>query len=516
MRYIQPLLLTLLGSGGWSSRILFYHDAGTKSHLYTYFPLVEELLSRGHLVTGAYYASANIKHENYTEILLPDIHGSFAKTMSALYMQEGGRNSLGMVSPGLLWQWIKLWPLYGDAIIENFKKPEIRNQKADIMISTSFSSYVLANLLDCKVVFISPMGPWNIQTTRIGNNFFPSQTPTVGGVLNEPARFKQRLSNLIVSRGLDWAVTWFLNSISYPRFRAELGYSGPDYDESVRERVQVILSNSHAITHEPQALLENVVHVGGLHIRPSKPLPPDLQKYLDSSPEGVILVSFGSSISPSSMTEEKRKEFINAFKGLKNRIIWKWDSAASDDLPDNVMIRDWLPQQDLLAHSNLKVFVSHGGLLSVMESIYHETLLVGIPLANDQKPNLLRIQEKNIGIMLDWDTLSAEVLVSAINKALTDKSMTESIKAQGRLFRDTPERPVEKAAWWVEFVLRNNGTDFLKPKSMHLLFYQAWNLDILAAGLLALSVSLFVCYKIMRLCCSCCYRCFRPSKQKSE
>ena len=45
------------------------------------------LYSRGHLVTGAYYASANIKHENYTEILLPDIHGSFAKTMSALYMQ---------------------------------------------------------------------------------------------------------------------------------------------------------------------------------------------------------------------------------------------------------------------------------------------------------------------------------------------------------------------------------------------------------------------------------------------
>lgn len=58
------------------------------------------LYSRGHLVTGAYYASANIKHENYTEILLPDIHGSFAKNLSAVYMEEGSKSSLGMLSPG--------------------------------------------------------------------------------------------------------------------------------------------------------------------------------------------------------------------------------------------------------------------------------------------------------------------------------------------------------------------------------------------------------------------------------
>lgn len=32
----------------------------------------------------------------------------------------------------------------------------------------------------------------------------------------------------------------------------------------------------------------------------------------------------------------------------------------------------------------VKVFVTHGGLLSVMEAIYFETVLVGIPLMNDQ------------------------------------------------------------------------------------------------------------------------------------
>jgi glucuronosyltransferase len=56
-----------------------------------------------------------------------------------------------------------------------------------------------------------------------------------------------------------------------------------------------------------------------------------------------------------------------------------------------------LPQQDLLAHPNLKVFVTHGGLLSLQEALYHQTPLVGIPLGNDQKPNMLRAEKKGYG-----------------------------------------------------------------------------------------------------------------------
>ena len=37
--------------------------------------------------------------------------------------------------------------------------------------------------------------------------------------------------------------------------------------------------------------------------------------------------------------------------------------------------------------------MTHGGLLSVMEAIYHETIVVGIPLANDQVRIILKILE---------------------------------------------------------------------------------------------------------------------------
>ena len=120
-----------------------------------------------------------------------------------------------------------------------------------------------------------------------------------------------------------------------------------------------------------------------------QPLPRDLRDFVDASKKGVALVSFGSAIKPSMMSEEKMFVFLEAFRKMELSVIWKWDSEVPN-LPKNVMISSWVPQQDLLAHPNLKVFVTHGGMGSIMESIYHKAAIVGIPLAMDQKTNLLR------------------------------------------------------------------------------------------------------------------------------
>ena len=176
-------------------------------------------------------------------------------------------------------------------------------------------------------------------------------------------------------------------------------------------------------------------------------------------------------------------------------------------------ISKWLPQQDLLAHPNLKVFVTHGGLLSVQEAIYHGTILVGTPLANDQKPNLMHVERNNVGLMLDWENLSVEVLVEAVQRALTDDTMAASMKTLSTRFKDTKEHPVKKAAWWVEYVIRNNGAEFLKPRSINQSFYQAWNLDIAVVAIMCIIFIFYINYKILKLCCSfCCSK----RKLKSE
>ena len=65
------------------------------------------------------------------------------------------------------------------------------------------------------------------------------------------------------------------------------------------------------------------------------------------------------------MGEERLAVFLETFAQLKHTVIWKWDGEEMAGLPSNVILQTWVPQQDLLAHPNLKVFVTHGGLLSL-------------------------------------------------------------------------------------------------------------------------------------------------------
>ena len=135
----------------------------------------------------------------------------------------------------------------------------------------------------------------------------------------------------------------------------------------------------------------------------------------------------------------------------------------------------------------LKVFVTHGGLLSLQESLYHSTPLVGIPLGNDQKPNLMRAERKGYAVMLDWASLNTADLLAAIKKAATDPEVRKSMERAHSLFLDQPETPLSRAVWWTEFTIRNRGAQFLRPSSLSLAWHQYHLIDVIA---LLLSLSL--------------------------
>lgn len=120
------------------------------------------------------------------------------------------------------------------------------------------------------------------------------------------------------------------------------------------------------------------------------------------------------------MPESYRKLFLSAFSKLKQRVIWKWETEQMDDLPSNVKLSKWLPQQDVLGHKNIKVFLTHGGFGSTMEALYHGVPLVGIPMLGDQPSNMRKAEKKGFAISLDFNTLTEEILLNAINKAIND------------------------------------------------------------------------------------------------
>ncbi len=81
------------------------------------------------------------------------------------------------------------------------------------------------------------------------------------------------------------------------------------------------------------------------------------------------------------MPEHVRRAFVQTFSKLKERVIWKWEKdEGMPDLPKNVKLVKWAPQQDLLGHPNIRLFITHGGLLSTEEAVYHGVPILGMPV----------------------------------------------------------------------------------------------------------------------------------------
>ena len=162
--------------------------------------------------------------------------------------------------------------------------------------------------------------------------------------------------------------------------------------------------------------------------------------------------------------------------------------------------------------------MTHGGLLSLHETIYHKTPLVGVPFGNDQTPNLLRAQKNGYGKMLTWDSVTEESLLEAIYDALTNETMIEAMETAHKIFVDAKETPLEKAVWWIGYALRYPGAEHLKPASLSLSWYEYHLLDVIlfltSVLALLLLISISICYLGFKCCCKLCRT--KETKTKEE
>ena len=169
-----------------------------------------------------------------------------------------------------------------------------------------------------------------------------------------------------------------------------------------------------------------------------------------------------------------------------------------DGKPDNVMLKKWLPQQAILAHPKLKLFVTHGGQSSCQEALCHQKPIVAIPVFGDQPSNAFEAEQKGYGKIIPLAEMNSEKLLEAINEILNNSSYELQAKKYGELVMDQMELPLERAIWWIEHVLRYPGENLFKSPVHDLYWFQLYLLDVI----LFLSFSpLFCFYFVYRFCC---------------
>lgn len=144
----------------------------------------------------------------------------------------------------------------------------------------------------------------------------------------------------------------------------------------------------------------------------------ELESFVNgSADDGVILVSFGSVLRGATIPDHVRQIFLAVFSRLPQRILWKWENQ-SQPMPANIKLSSWLPQQDLLGHPKVRLFITHGGLLSIQEAVYHSVPLIVLPVFADQPINAKKAHQDGYAIRLDWDHLNEDILYDAIQQIL--------------------------------------------------------------------------------------------------
>lgn len=172
-------------------------------------------------------------------------------------------------------------------------------------------------------------------------------------------------------------------------------------------------------------------------------------------------------------------QIFNEFSDVK--VLIKWESDAVDQLPANVLPKKWLPQNDILAHPNVKLFITHGGLLGSQEGIHHGVPMLGIPFYADQHQNTNKAAEAGYSLRLQFHNITVESLRWAFTELLYNPVYANKAKQFSRIFRDRPERAIDRAIYWIEYVLRFGGADHLRSAGSDLPWFSYFLLDILGA-----------------------------------
>ncbi|XP_065216815.1 UDP-glucosyltransferase 2-like isoform X2 [Planococcus citri] len=259
----------------------------------------------------------------------------------------------------------------------------------------------------------------------------------------------------------------------------------------------LIFYNNHASLFS-RPMNPNAVEIGGIHIQGAKPLPTNIQKFIDEAEHGVILFTLGSVVRAATLPFESQKAFTDAFAELPQRIIWKFEEKI-EHLSSNVMMLDWLPQRDILEHENVIAFISHCGLGGVNEAVYTATPVVACPLFGDQPGNADILEDMGAAVRLDIHEITKQNVLNALNSIINDTRFYNNMQKLSKKFKDRPMTPQQSVVYWTEYVIRHQGASHLKSPAAQLSWFQFLMLDIVLVIVTVLVISVYLLFCVVRI-----------------
>lgn len=499
MKVLNLLLLVQLAYG---ANILYLSNIPSPSHFIWCKAILTSLHKQGHNITA----------------LSPDVEGSIdnfsyyhlEKIYPAIYngTEEFNFFEMGQKSTfEMLFEFLPFFETSCIATLESEGYKQLLNYpesfKFDLVIFDFTMSQCILGLVHKfkypPMISVSPFLFSSRYSILAGSLIYPAFAPAADGHYTQKMTFSERLETTIQCI-FEIVFEKFYTLPINNKFVQKVHPGAPSVDEIEMKATKMIFLNAHPMMDYMQPIFPNVKLVGGAQIQQPKTLPEDLKQIADNAKNGLVLFSLGTNVRSDTLGDERIVNIIKAFeRHSKYTFLWKFETSEKlpIELPKNVKIRSWIPQNDILGHPNTKLFISHCGLLSTHEALWYGVPVLGFPVFADQPQNAIRLTNMGVGEKLSILDFTEDELFESIRKLMVEPKYQEKIKVISSALRDQPKSPIDEATYWVEWVLRHPEIDLRSP-SINLSFFVRHSLDVFVIFILVILIGFLLWLKLIK------------------
>jgi len=483
----------------FGSNILIFLGLLRHSHQIVHYPIIFELLNRGHNLTLFTPILMDFEgHENFTQYKLdqaPDIEADGVDMLS-----QKTKN----INPHELWSKYEgnfrlmtaKVQIQNEKLQQLFKNPENNNFDLIIMECMLCPFAFLAEVYNCPIIMTSASQMGIAPHRIIGNSLHPAIHTEIyaTSVPHGQLRIFDRILSLMYrfcSYKMETGDEENENEIfreSFPKLKFS------SHGKVMRKSLKMFFGFTNKLTTSIRPETPNFHHTAFIHVKSPRNLTDnsDLKKFVDASKNGVIVVSFGSIVKD--FDEKLFSKFTRAFERLPYNIIWKTgtEKYKSIKIPKNIFTSNWLPFSDLLAHQNVKLLITHSGSRTTEEAVDRMIPMILFPVSYDQPFNSRHLSDKKIAIELDLNNFTVDDLVSAVHE-MTKEKYKENVQKFRQLVYDQMASSLDDSVDHIEYLINYKEIyDFQDYKGIDIHFLVRHNFDINAVLSLSFVSGIFI------------------------
>lgn len=111
--------------------------------------------------------------------------------------------------------------------------------------------------------------------------------------------------------------------------------------------------------------------------------------------------------------------------------------------------------------------------------------------------NMNKIKRLQMGENLDFYTLSLDSIRSTLRKVLENSEYTMNAKRVSAAVFDQHEKPLDRAIWWIEWVLRHPNENYLQSPVIKLGYMVGNSIDVIGFSAIIFIMQIYISYKLI-------------------